>query len=365
MPTKQTLTRAFLAGGLFLVLLSIATAPSTDHNPPTPPPPPPPRVPRRLPDAQAVCSLHGRHEHGGFAVHHLRSAHADGTCRPWQKGIPFPAPCHPELQAVIAKGGAGQKSISCVTADALSPAPWPPTYATESRQSFDFVEKRFLQARWPYVLTKNDFGRLPKQPLPVLERASNLTCAVVGDTDALLKHEFGADIDAKDVVIRLNFAPVAGKEAHVGSRTDVDFSASADGIKTKLRGVPVVLNAMTARVIRQYFTEEVGKDTFLSAEAVTSFMAQYMCEIVRDPGPGSTGRPTVTWWSDLSKLPGDRYSEPTDGLLAIALAKASCGETHVYGFADAKGGEDLGHWPELEQAILEVMTEKGELFLHR
>eukprot|EP00899_Mesostigma_viride_P004584 jgi/Mesvir1/14126/Mv12416-RA.1 len=52
-------------------------------------------------------------------------------------------------------------------------------------------------------------------------RPCSKTCAVVGTSPALLRAKRGAEIDAHDLVIRPNIAPVAGFEDYVGSRTSV------------------------------------------------------------------------------------------------------------------------------------------------
>lgn len=49
------------------------------------------------------------------------------------------------------------------------------------------------------------------------------TCAVVGNSGVLLQSERGAEIDAHRAVIRINYAPTAGLEHHVGSRTTYDL----------------------------------------------------------------------------------------------------------------------------------------------
>eukprot|EP00898_Chlorokybus_atmophyticus_P001584 jgi/Chlat1/2426/Chrsp17S02675 len=45
------------------------------------------------------------------------------------------------------------------------------------------------------------------------------TCAIVGNSGALLRAEYGREIDAHDMVWRFNQAPVKGYETHVGART--------------------------------------------------------------------------------------------------------------------------------------------------
>lgn len=55
------------------------------------------------------------------------------------------------------------------------------------------------------------------------DKASRLSCAVVGSAPTLLRARLGAVIDSFDVVVRTNFAPseLGRYRPHVGSRTDV------------------------------------------------------------------------------------------------------------------------------------------------
>ena len=49
------------------------------------------------------------------------------------------------------------------------------------------------------------------------------TCAVVGNSGVLLSSERGAEIDAHEAVLRINYAPTKGFEKYVGSRTTYDL----------------------------------------------------------------------------------------------------------------------------------------------
>ena len=47
------------------------------------------------------------------------------------------------------------------------------------------------------------------------------SCALVGSSGTLLRHNFGAEIDAHEFVIRANLAPIAGYETHVGRKVSL------------------------------------------------------------------------------------------------------------------------------------------------
>eukprot|EP00961_Rhodomonas_salina_P225610 3050270-Rhodomonas_salina.1 len=78
---------------------------------------------------------------------------------------------------------------------------------------------------WAHLI--NDFGGIsPASPellscLPAVGyvRREHASCAVVGSAWHLDHSNFGPEIDAHEVVLRINDAPLAGWEAHVGSKT--------------------------------------------------------------------------------------------------------------------------------------------------
>eukprot|EP00899_Mesostigma_viride_P005551 jgi/Mesvir1/14998/Mv14657-RA.1 len=67
-------------------------------------------------------------------------------------------------------------------------------------------------------------------PTDPLMRILGKTCAVVGSSEILLSCDVGQQIDAHDVVIRLNDAPTVGYERNVGSRTTLRFQGTMRAI---------------------------------------------------------------------------------------------------------------------------------------
>ena len=50
------------------------------------------------------------------------------------------------------------------------------------------------------------------------------TCALVGNSGSLMKHNYGDEIDEHNVVMRFNLAPTVGYEKHVGTKTTLRVS---------------------------------------------------------------------------------------------------------------------------------------------
>ena len=69
------------------------------------------------------------------------------------------------------------------------------------------------------VLPEDDLGAI-REPTSAAFRYG--TCAVVGNSGRLLHSSLGEQIDSHDAVFRINYAPTAGYEEHVGKRTSFD-----------------------------------------------------------------------------------------------------------------------------------------------
>jgi hypothetical protein len=50
------------------------------------------------------------------------------------------------------------------------------------------------------------------------------TCAIVSNSGSLLDSEYGAEIDSRDAVFRINYPPLAGFEKHVGSKSTFEIT---------------------------------------------------------------------------------------------------------------------------------------------
>jgi len=50
------------------------------------------------------------------------------------------------------------------------------------------------------------------------------TCAIVSNSGSLLENEYGAEIDSRDAVFRINYPPIEGFEKHVGSKSTFEIT---------------------------------------------------------------------------------------------------------------------------------------------
>mmetsp|Transcript_49733 Transcript_49733/g.158830 ORF Transcript_49733/g.158830 Transcript_49733/m.158830 type:complete len:920 (-) Transcript_49733:66-2825(-) len=82
----------------------------------------------------------------------------------------------------------------------------------------DGITRQKLREGDVYLVDRALYHALPDEDMK--ERYG--TCAIVGNSGAMLNAEFGKDIDAHDFVYRFNQAPVKGYEMHVGSRASVE-----------------------------------------------------------------------------------------------------------------------------------------------
>eukprot|EP00976_Prorocentrum_cordatum_P086804 1186642-Prorocentrum_minimum.AAC.1 len=100
-----------------------------------------------------------------------------------------------------------------------------PEGTTHNRTAGDFYKVDF---RLYQLLPEDDDAFLARRRRKGQSvKAAMGTCAIVGNSGALLYRQYGVDIDAHDVVYRFNQAPVEGYESHVGARTTLENLNSA------------------------------------------------------------------------------------------------------------------------------------------
>jgi hypothetical protein len=196
------------------------------------------------------------------------------------------------------------------------------------------------------------------------------TCAVVGNSGALLGSGRGPQIDAHDLVIRLNNARVAGFSPDVGARTSLSFvnsnilhlcaaraAATAAGCGCHPYG-PSVPMAMYVCQPAHLLDAVVCNATATAAspfpllltdarlDALSARIAKYysLRRFVAD-----TGGPASNWTSKHD----ERYFHYSSGMQAVVMALGVCDQVSLFGFGKPAGAKHHYH-----------TNQKKELDLH-
>ncbi|KAG2555839.1 sialyltransferase-like protein 2 isoform X2 [Panicum virgatum] len=196
------------------------------------------------------------------------------------------------------------------------------------------------------------------------------TCAVVGNSGVLLGSGRGAQIDAHDLVVRLNNARVAGYAADVGAKASLSFvnsnilhycavrSAVATGgcaCHPYGRAVPMamyvcqpahLLDALICNATATPASPFPLLVTDARLDALTARIAKYysLRRFV-----ATTGEPASNW----TRRHDERYFHYSSGLQAVVMALGVCDEVSLFGFGKAAGAKHHYH-----------TNQKKELDLH-
>ena len=87
--------------------------------------------------------------------------------------------------------------------------------------ALNFNSRHYKQAH--FRLDPPLFDRLPARDSGLFG-ATHKTCALVGNSGLVLGSKWGAEIDAHDAVMRINYPPVDKWGPDVGAKTTYDFS---------------------------------------------------------------------------------------------------------------------------------------------
>jgi hypothetical protein len=112
------------------------------------------------------------------------------------------------------------------SAKEINKAPW---FSEAQRTDLRCYLKQRVDEVFPKALVP--LGGIP--PIPRWQK-----CAIVSSSGAMLKHQYGKDIDAAESVFRFNDAPVIGFESHVGSKETVRIGNSRAPVDMASRTMP-------------------------------------------------------------------------------------------------------------------------------
>ncbi|KAL6595513.1 hypothetical protein ACP70R_021925 [Stipagrostis hirtigluma subsp. patula] len=204
------------------------------------------------------------------------------------------------------------------------------------------------------------------------------TCAIVGNSGILLGSGRGAQIDAHDLVIRLNNARVAGYAADVGAKTSLSFvnsnvlhlcaarsalSAAGCGCHPYGPAVPMamyvcqpahLLDALVCNATAASPLPLLVTDARL--DALCARVAKYysMRRFVAD-----TGEPASGW----ARRRDERFFHYSSGLQAVVVALGVCDEVSVFGFGKAAGAKH--HYHSNQEKELDLHDYEAEYEFYR
>lgn len=189
------------------------------------------------------------------------------------------------------------------------------------------------------------------------------SCAVVGSGRNLLGANYGAEIDAHDVVIRVNRAITKGYEADVGTRTTHHL------LYVGSEGWKVINPASQLIILHQRATDLM----FFSNKHGVDPLFREMCK----KGMALLFHPRFEWYCAKKWVGNEGHNWPSTGMYGIILALHHCKTVDVYGFGANKNGcwdryfdDDLrcqdgkGHLMGKEIALRKKMEEEKLITVH-
>ncbi|KAL5206820.1 hypothetical protein ABZP36_035029 [Zizania latifolia] len=196
------------------------------------------------------------------------------------------------------------------------------------------------------------------------------TCAVVGNSGVLLGSGRGPQIDAHDLVIRLNNARVAGFAADVGAKTSLSFvnsnilhicaarnavTAAACGCHPYGPTVPMAMYVcQPAHLLDALICNATATPASPFPLLVTDARLDALCARIAKYYSlrrfvSTTGEPASNW----TRKHDERYFHYSSGMQAVVMALGVCDEVSLFGFGKAPGAKHHYH-----------TNQKKELDLH-
>lgn len=183
------------------------------------------------------------------------------------------------------------------------------------------------------------------------------SCAVVGNSGTLYNSSQGWEIDARDAVMRMNYAPTAGFEKDVGSRTTFDFvnqqhtkafiprvhtgGQAPESLRAPLRNSTITLFEVTSPFARYHLYAPLLK----RFEHLTNEKKGLDIKVLM-LSPGLVAHTHRVWskmkraielGSSAAQFQQPHYLlKPMTGFFASLFAMQVCEEVHMYGFSPYK-----------------------------
>jgi len=162
-------------------------------------------------------------------------------------------------------------------------------------------------------------------------------CALVSNSGVLLKHSYGDEIDAADLVIRFNDAEVGGSvRANVGSRDDVRVLNRKLG-NAIATGDFNLTDRTTYMLIRHREDEVAQVLHWLNTTHALAHDGQIMVGTGKAEEIATKILTSPPFDVAIKMLPaGAKNGNPSTGFVGLMLAMSLCDEVHAYGFASTR-----------------------------
>jgi hypothetical protein len=194
-------------------------------------------------------------------------------------------------------------------------------------------------------------------------------CALVGNSQRNLIHEYGEEIDAHDTVFRMNNGPTAGFEKFVGTRTthriiNNQWAGLYGAPIHNLRRLPLEWNStlLVSRTDHDQF--------YATAQAVKQRRPDVMVVHVTPDAANRAAQMLDQMRARIERARGLTYpgkGSPSSGWLSVFLAVQLCEEVDIYGigmggcWGSAGGGCQGGTtWHYFESDLVELSAKSRE-----
>ena len=170
------------------------------------------------------------------------------------------------------------------------------------------------------------------------------TCAIVSNAGGLLESEHGAAIDSNECVWRMNRAPTAGFEAHVGSKTTLDWVNSFPHLRDT-RILPRIDNALLHGMTVEVFDPRPGQQdgfskymAWLSGHVDFSnknpMHETYVVDLEWLASSWEAYWAYLAPWLPPNTMQG-QSARPSSGWHVTRMALSRCAKVRLYGFSMA------------------------------
>mmetsp|Transcript_22810 Transcript_22810/g.70864 ORF Transcript_22810/g.70864 Transcript_22810/m.70864 type:complete len:532 (+) Transcript_22810:95-1690(+) len=183
------------------------------------------------------------------------------------------------------------------------------------------------------------------------------TCAVVGNSGAMLRGSYGQEIDDHSAVFRINYAPTRTFERYVGSRTTFDI-VNQQHTKAFLPNIEAGGHLPTAKRAhyRQSILTVFEVDKEFARRHLYAPLMKKLNGHSRQHGNVAILSPDFVYhahkvWKVMKALvenasAGSKHfmSKPMSGFFAVLFAVQVCDKVSLYGFSPYKKGDQKYHY---------------------